>query len=281
MAAGTSSRFVPLSFERPKGLLNVKGEILIERQICQLKEAGVDDITLVVGYKADMFHYLKHKFGVDIVINNYYNKYNNISSIACVKEKLSDTFVCCSDHYFKSNVFLARSKESFYAARFASGPTDEYCLNVDGCNYIKSVNVGGRDSWYMAGHVYFSDSFSNRFRNILTYEYEKEEVRYGYWEDVFIKHLDELPMKIKHFSDDEIAEFDTLDELRLFDATYVADTHSSIIKLICKEFNCKEEELDSFNKVAFSEDRIVFRFRHHDEQYQMFYGSNDYSIKKT
>ena len=32
MAAGMSSRFAPLSYERPKGLLNVKGEILIERE---------------------------------------------------------------------------------------------------------------------------------------------------------------------------------------------------------------------------------------------------------
>ena len=37
MAAGLSSRFVPLSLEKPKGLLTVKGEILIERQIKQLK----------------------------------------------------------------------------------------------------------------------------------------------------------------------------------------------------------------------------------------------------
>ena len=29
MAAGTSSRFVPLSVERPKGLLEVKGEVRI------------------------------------------------------------------------------------------------------------------------------------------------------------------------------------------------------------------------------------------------------------
>ena len=55
MAAGTSSRFVPLSAERPKGLVEVKGEVLIERQIRQLKEAGIADITLVVGYKAEMF----------------------------------------------------------------------------------------------------------------------------------------------------------------------------------------------------------------------------------
>ena len=38
MAAGMSSRFAPLSYERPKGLLNVKGEILIEREIRQLQE---------------------------------------------------------------------------------------------------------------------------------------------------------------------------------------------------------------------------------------------------
>ena len=38
MAAGMSSRFAPLCYETPKGLLNVKGEKLIEREILQLKE---------------------------------------------------------------------------------------------------------------------------------------------------------------------------------------------------------------------------------------------------
>ena len=35
MAAGTSSRFVPLSAERPKGLVDVKGEVLIEPELIQ------------------------------------------------------------------------------------------------------------------------------------------------------------------------------------------------------------------------------------------------------
>ena len=39
MAAGLSSRFAPLSYEKPKALITVKGEVLIERQIRQLKEA--------------------------------------------------------------------------------------------------------------------------------------------------------------------------------------------------------------------------------------------------
>ena len=48
IAAGFGSRFVPLTFETPKGLLEVFGERMIERQIRQLHEAGVYDITIAV-----------------------------------------------------------------------------------------------------------------------------------------------------------------------------------------------------------------------------------------
>jgi len=44
MAAGYASRFAPLSYEAPKALLKVKGEILIERQIEQLRQAGIEEI---------------------------------------------------------------------------------------------------------------------------------------------------------------------------------------------------------------------------------------------
>ena len=47
MAAGMSSSFAPLSLETPKALLNVKDEIMIERQIGQLREAGIDEIVIV------------------------------------------------------------------------------------------------------------------------------------------------------------------------------------------------------------------------------------------
>ena len=47
LAAGMSTRFVPLSFEKPKGLLKVKGQVLIERQILQLREKGIDEIIIV------------------------------------------------------------------------------------------------------------------------------------------------------------------------------------------------------------------------------------------
>ena len=50
LAAGKSTRFAPFTYEKSKGLFCVKGEILIERQIKQLKDAGVEDIYIIVGY---------------------------------------------------------------------------------------------------------------------------------------------------------------------------------------------------------------------------------------
>ena len=72
MAAGTASRFAPLSYETHKALITVKGEVLIERQIRQLKEAGVPEIYIVTGYKSEQFEYLKEKFGVHLVHNSEY-----------------------------------------------------------------------------------------------------------------------------------------------------------------------------------------------------------------
>lgn len=63
MAAGTSSRFAPLSFEQHKAMTVVKGEVLIERQIEQLQDAGVPEIIIVTGYKAEQFEYLVKKYG--------------------------------------------------------------------------------------------------------------------------------------------------------------------------------------------------------------------------
>ena len=63
MAAGTASRFVPLSYEKPKALVEVRGEVLIERQIRQLREAGIKEIIVVTGYKAEQFEYLKDRAG--------------------------------------------------------------------------------------------------------------------------------------------------------------------------------------------------------------------------
>ena len=278
MAAGTASRFVPLSAERPKGLLEVKGEILIERQIRQLQETGISDIIIVVGYKAEMFEYLKDKFGVSIVLNEDYYRYNNTSSVIRVLDKLGNTYICSSDNYFPENVFVEDPSQSYYSALYAEGETNEYCLTIDAKDNITEVAVGGHDAWYMIGHVYFSEDFSKAFKQLLAAEYEKEETKQGYWEDVYIRYINELPlMQVHRYKEHDIEEFDSIDELRLFDESYINDTRSSVVKAIAKEMNCSEADLSKFIRIKHEGDYLLFSFQKGTETYR--YNGQEKSIK--
>ena len=98
MAAGMSSRFAPLSLETPKALLNVKDEIMIERQIGQLREAGIDEIVIVVGYLKEKFEYLKEKYKVILIHNPDYLIRNNNSSIYAARNYLKNSYIGSSDN---------------------------------------------------------------------------------------------------------------------------------------------------------------------------------------
>lgn len=280
MAAGTSSRFVPLSVERPKGLVEVKGEILIERQIRQLKEAGITDITLVVGYKAEMFAYLRDKYAVDIVYNEDFARYNNTSSLIRVIEKLGNTFICSSDNYFPENVFTRESVDSYYSALYAEGKTNEYCLITNTEDQITDVKVGGHDSWYMVGHVFFNHEFSENFRKLMIKEYCNETTKQGYWEDLYIRYIDQLPkMKINRYKEGDIQEFDSLDELRMFDESYKNDTRSSIVKQICKQLEVEEACVHAFRNIKHKGNYLQFQFKVYDDVYE-YNAENGIEIKK-
>lgn len=267
MAAGLSSRFVPICWERPKGLLSVKGEVLIERQIRQLKEAGVSDITVVTGYKADMFVYLGEKLGVDIVINPDYMRYNNTSTLMCVLDRLADTWLCSSDNYFAENVFTEHPASSLYAAEYAEGPTEEYCMEVDGEDRITGVTIGGRDAWYMIGHVFLDRDFSKAFKSVLAEEYRKDGTRLQYWEDVYIRHLRELPtMRIRRYPPGVIQEFDSLEDLRKFDTSYVGNTHSRVIRRLCDKLGCREDEIRNIRKHSVPGCKYAFAYDYHGQE---------------
>ena len=243
MAAGTASRFAPLSYERPKALIEVKGEVLIERQIRQLREAGIDEIIVVVGYMKESFMYLKDKFGVIIVENNDFLTRNNNASIYVVKDYLKNSYVCSSDNYFSENPFESEVDSAYYAAVYADGDTKEWCMTESEDGFINSVTVGGRNAWFMLGHTFWDEKFSKSFLEILESIYELPETANLLWESIFMEHLDKLKMKIRRYSDDVIFEFDTLDELRVFDESYVDDTRSLILKSVASQLGCRESEI--------------------------------------
>ena len=272
LAAGTSSRFAPLSFERPKALIEVCGEVLIERQIRQLKEAGIDSIYVVVGYKKEQFKYLEDQFGVILVENDEYLSRNNNASIYVVKDILRNSYICSSDNYFSENPFELFVDDSYYSAVYSEGATNEWCLTMDEDDVIRSVKVGGEHSWYMLGHTFWSEEFSSKFVEILESVYDLEESKNLLWESIYMDHLDELSMRVRKYADDVIFEFDTLDELRKFDVSYVEDSRSQILKDVSKRLHCKEQEIT--NVISFKNDGnevIGFSFSFRKKIYKYSY----------
>ena len=243
LAAGLSSRFAPISYEKPKGLLKVRGEVLIERQIEQLKATGIDDITVVVGYKKEYFFYLRNKYGVEIVNNDEYASRNNNGSLWRVRNKLGNTYVCSSDDYFTENPFEAYVWKAYYSAQYAEGATKEWCIATGANNRITKVTVGGASSWYMLGHVYFDRTFSQRFSQILDEEYALPETTDKLWEDLYIEHIKELDMVLHPYPAGVINEFDSLDELRVFDPHFLENVDSEIFDNIVNVLGCTKAEI--------------------------------------
>ncbi len=273
MAAGISSRFVPLSYERPKALIEARGEILIERQIRQLLEAGVPKVIVVTGYKQEQFAYLKGKFGVILAENPDYQKRNNHASIYAVREYLHNSYVCSADNYFVQNPFENEVDDSYYAAVYASGPTKEWCLETDASGYINRVQIGGQDAWYMLGHTFWNQEFSASFLKILEEEYELPETTGLLWESIYSRHLDILKMRMRTYPAEDIWEFDTLDELRGFDPSYRDDTRSQILKEIAKRLDGREGEILQAGAVLDSEKAVsgfsfIFRGKRYVYDYQ-------------
>lgn len=260
MAAGMSSRFAPLSYEKPKALLKVKGEILIEREIRQLQEAGIKDITIVLGYLKEKLFYLEEKFGVKIIVNDDYYKFNNTSTLIRVMDKLDNTYICSSDNYFTQNVFEPYVYDSYYSAVYADGKTDEYCLSFEKSGLIKKVTVGGENSWYMLGHVYWSRSFSNKFKEILKKEYENPLTKSQLWENLYMRYIKELPLYVRKYDFNVIKEFDSLDELRAFDSDYINNVDSMIFKNIKSILNCKDEDIIDIHPIKSGLTNVSFYF---------------------
>ena len=251
LAAGASTRFTPLSLEQPKGLFEVKGEKLIERQICQLQDAGIKNVTIVLGYKKEMFYYLEDKYGVNFVINESFNIKNNIESLYLAKDKLRNTYICVSDSYFVENPFNQYEYQPFYAGVHVLEKTNEMYVDTDENEQITLMEKNRKSGRVLLGHSFWTAEFSKSFINLMEEDRKIGKYNHSFWEWMVKDNLNNLPpFYFKEYSSGNIYEFDYFEDLRKFDTQYLGHTHSEIIRNIKLVFRCDEEDIVNFRNVS-------------------------------
>ncbi len=251
LAAGSATRFIPLSLEQPKGLYEVRGERLIERQIQQLREAGIDDITIVLGYKRDMFAFLGEKYGVRLLFNPAYNVKNNIESILTAKAYLKNSYLCVCDSYFVENPFHLFEYRSFYAGFSTSETESEMYAHIDACGRIVGMEKAEEGGLMLLGHAYWTEDFSRRFIELAEADRETGAYDDKFWEWLVRDNLDTLPpFFYKEYAPGTIFEFDYFEQLRQFDTAYLSHARSDILRNIKLVFRCDEEDIIDFRTVS-------------------------------
>ena len=268
LAAGSATRFVPLSLEQPKGLYEVRGERLIERQIQQLQEAGIRDITVVLGYKKDMFSYLAAKFGVRLVFNPAYNVKNNIESLLAARAHLKNSYVCVCDSYYAENPFHRFEFQSFYAGFSTNRSESEFYAHIAADRRIVRIERAEPGGLMLLGHAYWSQAFTERFLELAEADRDVGAYDDRFWEWMLKDHLDDLPpMYFKEYAPGTIYEFDTFEQLRSFDPGYVSHARSDILRNIKLVFRCDEEDIVDFRTVKEGLTNTSFVFRIHGTDY--------------
>ncbi|MHA1931920.1 MAG: bifunctional sugar-1-phosphate nucleotidylyltransferase/acetyltransferase [Promethearchaeota archaeon] len=98
LAAGKGKRLMPITSSRPKPMIPLAGKPLLEHTILALKDAGVDEILIIVGYKEEIF---KNYFG------DGRNKFNVKIEYVTQEEQLGTGHaVLCAKTFVKNKPFL-------------------------------------------------------------------------------------------------------------------------------------------------------------------------------
>lgn len=104
LAAGMGSRIHDLTGGNPKSFLEVQGKSIIAHQISCLKEAGVQDIVIITGYRREAF---KKFAGNDVTLlyNPFYKTTGVLGSFWFAKEYLDGPFLFMhADTYFEKEI---------------------------------------------------------------------------------------------------------------------------------------------------------------------------------
>lgn len=238
LAAGFGMRMVPINLSTPKALLEVNGERLIERQIRQLKEVGITDITVVVGFMKDSFEYLIDEYGVELVYNPEYTAKNNLHSLSLVADRIRNTYIIPCDIWCDRNPFRQHELYSWY---MVSDLVDNES-NVRVNRKMELVTIPERSGGNaMIGICYLLKEDADAVRSRIAKLCRDPRYDGSFWEEALYSK-DRMVISARVVRAADVVEINTYEQLRELDGNS-NQLKAEAIQVICKALNAKPDEV--------------------------------------
>lgn len=221
LAAGFGQRLAPVTLDMPKPLVKVHGERIIDSLLDALVAKNITNITVVCGYKKDMFEELKEKYPfVQLVDNRQYNVTNNISSLMQVVERIDRCYICEADLIIRNTNLIRKYEYRTNYFGFKVDETDDWCFKkVDGC--VTNYNIGGLDCYQAVGISYWNSVDSEALKKDLEKVYNSKGGKEHLWEKVPLAICSKnYKIEVRECQADDVTEIDNFSELLALDDSY-------------------------------------------------------------
>ena len=264
LAAGFGMRMVPINTEIPKGLMEVKEEVLIERMIRHLHEVGITDIQVVVGLMKERYEYLIDEFQVKLVVNSEYQVKNNLHSLSKVKSSLDKTYIIPCDIWSEGNPFSDFEPYSWYMV--TNEQSIESTVRVNRKRELVMIDETEQGN-QMIGLCYVMGEEAKLVQEKLQEFAKKPSYDHEFWECTLQdKNKWIIPSKV--VDSEQIIESNTYEQLREIDGNS-ANLQTDAISIIQDCFNVEVDEIKNITVLKKGMTNRSFLFECQNQKYIM------------
>ena len=264
LAAGFGMRMVPINTEIPKGLMEVKGEVLIERMIRHLHEVGITDIQVVVGFMKERYEYLIDEFNVQLVVNSEYQVKNNLHSLSKVKLSLDKTYIIPCDIWSEENPFSDFEPYSWYMV--TNEQSIESTVRVNRKRELVMIDETEEGN-QMIGLSYVMGEEATLIQEKLQEFSKKPSYDHEFWECTLQdKNKWIIPSKVVNSK--RLIEINTYEQLREIDGNS-ANLQTDAISIIQDCFNVEVDEIKNITVLKKGMTNRSFLFECQNKKYIM------------
>lgn len=264
LAAGFGMRMVPINTETPKGLLEIKGERLIECTIRQLHEVGITEIYVVVGFMKEQYEYLIDEYGVDLIVAPDYASKNNLHSLKTAADHLSNSYIIPCDIWCEKNPYSRNELYSWYMVSDMVDDDSTVRVNRKQELVVQKEQAGGNA---MIGICYLLEAEAAIVRERL--ETFGRDSRYdgAFWEEtLYEKDRMIVTARVVHAAD--AVEINTYEQLREIDSDS-SQLQTDAIQVICQALGARPDEVTNITVLKKGMTNRSFLFSCKDKKYIM------------